>query len=265
MSKLVTIWIACSFAAITTPAGAQPVSADSPQVLWRISAGRDAAGLRDIARTNIPVDASPVQWRGTGLGLFAQHSRERGRWRQEFSAAFTRATEFHYEVGDISTPRPSDDQFTRADLLYALHRRLFSDVGIRGVSLAAGLRLGLGRTSVERHVPVDLTANESRISAATAFVVTVGFRRGRGPGVDVEWSNGGHVGRLSAWHSSDQVSRTQWGGGWQTDLAIEGDIPIGRRTSVVARYFRSNDGVLSSHRSVASARSSVTLGVMYGR
>lgn len=129
VSKLITIWFACSFAATATPAVAQPVSADSPQVVWRISAGRDAAGLRDIARTGIPVDASPVQWRGTGLGLFAQHTRERGRWRQEYSAAFTRATEFHYEVGDISTPRPSDDRFTRADVLYALHRRLFSDVG----------------------------------------------------------------------------------------------------------------------------------------
>jgi hypothetical protein len=251
--------------AIAAVSGAQPPTADPARSAWRLSAGRDVAALRDISRTGIPVDASPVSWRGTGLGILAQHTRERGRWRQEFSAVFTQATEFHYEMGDITIPRPSDDRFTRTDAHYALHRRLFSDVGIRGVSLAAGVRLGLGRTSVERHVPVDLTATESRISATTAFVVTLGFRRGRGPGLDVEWGNGGHVGRLSARHSSDQLTRTQWGGGWQTDLAIEGDIPIGRVTSLVARYLRSNDGVLSSHRSVASARSSLSLGVMYGR
>lgn len=91
------------------------------------------------------------------------------------------------------------------------------------------------------------------------------FRRGRGPGVEVRWANGGHIGHLAARHSSDQVRRTQWGGGWVSDLAVLGDIPVGARTAIVARYVRSHDGTLSSHRSVASTRSSLTVGMSYAR
>lgn len=264
MERLAIVWLACSFAAISTMAHAQQTAEPSTSA-WRVTVGRDVVALRDISGTGIPVDASPVAWRGTGVGLFAQHTRQRGRWAHAFSATATRATTFEYDLGVTTISRSSDDRSTRIDARYELRRQLFSDLWIRGVSIAAGLQVGALRTGVSRHVPVDITATESRVAGVTALVVAVGFRRGRGPGLEVAWANGGQIGRLSGRHSTEQLSRTQWGGGWQTDLAIAGDIPIGRRTSVFARYATSNDGMLSSHRSVASDRSSIALGVMYGR
>jgi hypothetical protein len=264
MRKLIFTWLACSFTAIATMAHAQPAAEPTPSA-WRVTMGRDVVALRDISGTGIPVDASPVAWRGTGVGLFAQHTRQRGRWAHVFSATATRATTFEYDLGITTIPRSTDDRFTRIDARYEWRRQLFSDLWVRGVSIAAGLQVGALRTGVSRHVPVDIVATESRVAGVTALVVAVGFRRARGPGLEVAWANGGQIGRLSGRHSADQLTRTQWGGGWQSDLAITGDIPIGRRTSVFARFATSNDGVLSSHRSVASDRSSISLGVMYGR
>lgn len=264
MGKLGITALACSFMAISATALAQP-PAEPPASAWRVTAGRDVVALRDISGTGVPVDASPVALRGTGVGLFAQHSRQRGRWAHTFEATATRATTFEYDLGVTRIARPSGDRFTRIDARYELRRRLFSDLWIRGVSISAGLQAGALRTSVSRHMPVDITATESRVAGVTAVAVAVGFRRGRGPGLEAAWVNGGQIGRLSARHSTDPLTRTQWGGGWLSDLAITGDLPIGGRTSVFVRYAMSNDGVLSSHRSVASDRSSISLGVMYGR
>lgn len=264
MGRLVTTWTACSLAAIATVAQAQPV-AEPPASVWRVTVGRDAVELRDISGTGVPVDASPTAWRGTGAGVFVLHTRPRGRWTHEFVGAATRATTFEYDLGVGTLSRPSDDRFSRIDGRYELRRRLFSDLWIRGLSITAGLQVGALRTSVSRHMPVNLTATESRVAGVTAFVAVVDFRRGRGPGVEVAWANGGQIGRLTGRHSSDSVARTQWGGGWQSDLAIQADVPIGKRTGAFARYITSHDGMLSSHRSVATARSSIALGVTYGR
>jgi hypothetical protein len=67
------------FAAPGAHAQTAPVPATAPasptSVTWQATAGYGWFALRDIARTSTPVDASPVEWRGTGLAIDATHAR----------------------------------------------------------------------------------------------------------------------------------------------------------------------------------------------
>lgn len=171
MRKFIWLWCACSLMTIGSAALAQPATSGEPSSEWRLAAGRDVAALRDVSGTGIPVDASPVAWRGTGVGITLEHARTRGRWTREIAAAVTRAASFHYTGAGPAEDRSPDDRFTRLALGIEWQRQVITNAWLRGLSLSAGLRAGVLRTTVAKHMPVDIRMTESRTGGLTALVV----------------------------------------------------------------------------------------------
>ena len=262
---------ACGLILHSALAWAQPVppaqEAGPPaEVSWRVTGGSETISLRDIARTGTPVDASPVAWRGHGPALLIQHLRRSGRREHRFEVSAGRAGDFVYETSLESLARPESDSSARVDGRYEYRRYLFSDVLVRGLDIGAGAQGGLLYRRRSRHVPDGIEEAESRSALLTAVVATARFHRSPRVSVQVSWTNGGHIGRSVERYSVDAAAnRTRWGGGWLTELAIEADVAVTRRTYVTIGYLRGDDGLLSSHRSFAGARRALTIGVTYAR
>lgn len=274
MTKTVGALLGISFIAFATQATVAWAQATPPveparapgQVSWSFAGGRDTVALRDIARTGVPVDDSPVAWRGHGPSFLVQHMRAKGRrvHRVEFIAA--RAGHFQYKTPLDSVGRPEADSFSRVEARYEYRRYLFSNVFVRGLDIGAGLQGGGARWSLARHISGGIETGESRLSFVSALVTAIRFRRESRFGVEVNWANGGHIGRSSERHTADPAAtRHHWGGGWLTDLVMAADVSISRHAAVVLQYVRVGDGLLSSHRSVTNARRSLALGVLYAK
>jgi len=243
-----------------------PASPNPPAVSWHVAAGYGTVGFRDIARSGPPVDASPVSWRGEGTTILAQYTRENLKrfHRYEFSAAF--AGNFVYDSGLESVARPADDHYRRIEGRYEYRRYFFRDVAFRGFDIGGGVQ-GIGsRASLSRHVPDDIESSETRGATAGAGVVAARLRRWSRFGFEAAWINGIHASHLTLHHSSSpDAGRSQWGGGWLTDLSIGGHVAVSRHASLAVTWFRTNEGIMSSHRSLTSARGSLNVGVMYAK
>ena len=249
----------------SAPAPTPPSSRPTAAVSWRVAGGQDVVALRDIARSTFPVDASPVAWRGEGASVLIEHHRTSGRRVHRFEVSAMHAGRFAYDSGIATIARPDTDRFSRLDGRYEYRRYLWTDAVLRGLDVGAGLHGGAWRTSLTRHLVDNIEAAEARTGASVAVVAAAGFRRSRF-GVDVAWTNGGQIGQARERHSADPApSRTRWGGGWLTDLAISADIAVWHRASVAVHYLRSGDGWLSSHRGLASSRRRLVAGVTYAR
>jgi hypothetical protein len=248
--------------------GVQPPGPDQSVVVssWRIAAGHHRFALRDVARTGRPVDASPVAWRGTGPAFLVQHTRARtsSLHRFEISGAF--AGGFAYDSGLETIARPEGDRARRIEGRYEYRRYPLADLFMNGLDAGIGVQ-GIGaRSSIVRHVPVDLQSSETTTSGAVAVVAAARLRRWSRLDLEVTWTNGLGVATISERHSAGAAAeRTRSGGGWLTDLAIAAGVPMTGRTSLAVVYLRTNDGLLSSHRSWTTARSAITFGVTYAK
>ncbi len=183
-----------------------------------------------------------------------------------FSLEASRVSDFAYDSGLRSVSRPSGDRFTRVEGRYEYRRYVLSDVGLRGLDFGAGLRGGLLRSTLTRQVDGPIDSEESRSGLTTAFVLAARFQRGTRLTLDLQWANGLHVARATERHSSSpHASRSQWGGGWLTDLWAGASLGITPRTALALRYGQYDDGQMSSHRNLTSRRHLLTIGVVYVR
>jgi hypothetical protein len=255
-------------AAAQAQSSAQTVSANPnpPAASWHVAAGYGTVALRDIARSGPPVDASPVSWRGEGTTVLARYTRENLKriHRYEFSAAF--AGNFVYDSGVESIARPSDDRYGRVEGRYEYRRYFFRDVMFRGLDIGGGAQ-GIGsHSSVSRHVLESIESGASRGEMAGAGSVAARLRRWSRFGLEAAWINGIHAQRVTLHHSSSaDAGRSQWGGGWLTDLAIGGYFAVSRHAALTVTYFRTGEGLMSSHLSLTSDRGSINFGVRYAK
>jgi hypothetical protein len=231
---------------------------------WQVAFGRDDAAFRDIARCCKPVDASPVTWRGTGTAMLIEHQRLRGARLQRVEFSVVRAGNFVYDSGLEKVSRPEGDRFTRVDGRYEYRRYFFSNVIVRGLEVGAGISLGGSRSSMSRHMPDTLSATRTHLDVMTAIVAAARFRRSRF-GLEVNWGNGAHIGRIGEAHTVAADSPSRWGGGWFTDLSIGADVPVSERVALTARFLTTGDALLSSHSQYAGDRSAVMVGVTYAK
>jgi len=183
--------------------------------------------------------------------------------RYEFSTGL--AGNFAYDSGIETTSRPHDDHYRRLEGRYEYRRYFFTNVGLRGLDVGGGVQ-GLGsRATLSRHVPENIEIGETAGALAGTGVLAARFRRWSRFGMEFGWINGINLTRLTSHHSEYAGTRSQWGGGWLTDYVVGADVSVTPRASLTVTYFHRNDGLLSSHRGVTSARSSLSLGVMYAR
>ena len=253
-------------AATSAQSGVPDPSGDSRKITWHLAAGYDRVALRDIARSTPPVDASPVAWRGEGASLLVQHTRARATRFHRYGFSAASDGNFAYDSGLETVVRPNNDHYGRLEGRYEYRRYFFSNVGLRGLDVGGGLQ-GIGsRSSITRHIPENIEAGETRAALAAGGVAALRLRRWSRFELELGWINGVHISHLGEHHSVDSAAtRSRWGGGWLTDLSIGGSVAVSRQASLSVTYFRANDGLLSSHRGVTSARNSLSIGAMYAK
>lgn len=100
----------------------------------------------------------------------------------------------------------------------------------------------------------------------SAFVLAARWQPSQRWGLHAAWTNGITIGRSSADYRSDfDTTRQQWGGGWQTNLDLRGEVRVTSNARIIAGWFNSGEGRFETHDGQTYGRSRFTAGVAYGR
>lgn len=257
--------LTCASRAAAQTQPSAPDASDPSVSTWRFATGYLTFALRDVARTGSPVDASPLAWQGRGLTVEVQYTRERVSRLHRVDVAVEYAGDFTYRSTLQSVDRPADDQYGTVEGVYEYRRYPFRNVLLRGLDVGIGVQGLAARSGLSRHVPQDIVATETTFGIGTTVVAAARWRRWAPVTGEIWWGNGGIVNRLSERHTGIDATRSHWGGGWITHFSSLVDFRVSAQTRLTFRYFRGDDGLLSSHRSAALSRSSIAAGVTYAR
>lgn len=242
---------------------ATPLAARSD---WSATAGYATFAFRDIALTSRPMDGSPTTLEGGGPAVGGRYERSsRGR-RHRFEVTFARASGLEYVTTVDRTPVPAGDRAVRVDGTYDYRAYPARDVAVSGLDLGVGVQTGLAWRGTSRRYAPAIDHSRSEREAGVAGVV--GARLGRWPRgeLEVAWTTGLVIARSSQTHTGDSgVDVDYWGGGWRSDLAFEGRLPIARHAHLCGRYVLGRMWRASSHHTYSSGHGQLTFGVLYVR
>jgi hypothetical protein len=250
-------------AAQTTSPSSPPLDARSD---WGVSGGYTTFAFRDIAITSRPMDGSPTTLEGGGPALSGRYERSsRGR-RHRFDVTFARASGFEYVTTVDRTAVPAGDQAVRIEGTYDYRAYPARDVLVSGLDLGVGVQTGLGWRSISRRYAPAIDHSRSEREAGVAGVAAARFGRWPRAELEVAWTAGLAIARSSQTHTGDSgVDVDYWGGGWRSDLAFEGRLPIARHTHLGARYLLGRIWRMSNHHTYSSGHGQLTFGVLYVR
>jgi len=246
-----------------SPPPATPLAGRSD---WSASAGYATFAFRDIAITSRPMDGSPTTLEGGGPALGVRYERSsRGR-RHRFDVTFARASGLEYVTTVGSTPVPAGDRAVRVEGTYDYRAYPARDVVVSGLDLGVGVQSGLAWRSISRRYAPAIEHSRSEREAGVAGVVAARIGRWRRAELEVAWTTGLAIARSSQTHTGDSgVDVDYWGGGWRSDLAFEGRLPIARHAHLGGRYVRGRIWRASSHHTYSSGHHQLTFGVLYVR
>jgi hypothetical protein len=231
-----------------------------------VSGGYTTFAFRDIALTSRPMDGSPTTLEGGGPALGGRYERSsRGR-RHRFDMTFARAAGLEYATSVDRTAVPAGDSAVRLEGTYDYRAYPARDVFTSGLDLGIGVQSGLTWRSTSRHYAPAIENSRSEREAGVAGVAAARF--GRWPGVELEvaWTAGLAIARSSQTHTGDSgVDVNYWGGGWRSDLAFEGRLPIARHTHLGGRYVLGRIWRMSDHHTYSTGYGQLTFGVLYVR
>lgn len=232
---------------------------------WSMSAGPEQFSFRDISRGGPPADASPVAWEGAGPSFAATYTREGVRRFHRFNADLAHASSFDYAGPVSSTPAPGGDHLLRVEGRYEYRRYVLDDLFTRGFDVGVGVQ-GIGRRLSFTRGTTTGEHQQSDTSAAIAGTLAARWHRSARWCADIAWINGGAL--LREGESQDGATsfeRSQWGGGWLTDLSLQLAVRLADPWSVSVGYLRTGEGTATEHDSYAFGRRRVIVGVSYAR
>ena len=232
---------------------------------WSVSAGPERFSFRDISRSGPPAEASPVTWEGTGPSFVGIYTREGARRFHRVNVDVAAASSFAYTGPVRSIPAPGGDRLTRLEGRYEYRRYLLSDLCTRGLDVGIGVQ-GLGRRLSFTRDTTGGVHREADTAAAIAASLAARWHRSSRWSVEAAWVNGAtlqHQHNSLDGEAGDDSAR--WGGGWLTDLAVEGAIRLSGPWSLSVAYLRTGEGTATTHESYAFGRRRFVAGVIYAR
>ena len=254
-------------AAAQTPVSASPPAPSPPSAPWTVAAGVESLWWRDVARTGPPVDGSPVSWEGQGPIVYVSHDRgSRARWHH-FEGSVTAAGGFELRSPVRATAAPGDDGASRISGRYEYRRYPWRDLWTAGFDVGAGVEASGERLSFDRNFEPDIELHRRFNNLGTAFVLAARWQQSARWSLLAAWGNGLTIGRSSSDHQSgaETKANSQWGGGWQTNFELRGDIRVAPKARLTAAWFTSGEGHFESHGAATFGRSRFTMGVSYGQ
>jgi hypothetical protein len=258
---------ACAGVISASVAFAQPTPAQpAPPPQWTVTGGVESFWWRDVARSGPPVDGSPVSWDGQGPVVYVAHNRG-GRSRlHHFEAAFASVGGFVLRSPVRTTPAPDDDGVSRLTGRYEYRRYPWRDLWTTGLDVGIGVDASGEHFSFERHFDPGISLERSLNTVGTALVVAGRWERSSRWSLIAAWGNGLTIGRSTQQYRGDrELTQRGWGGGWQTNLELRGNVRVAAPVLLTAAWFTSGEGRLGSHDSFTYGRSRFTAGVTYAR
>jgi hypothetical protein len=246
----------------TTP----PATPDARRTDWSASAGYVTLTFRDVALTNFPMDGSPTTLEGGGAALTGRYERSsRGR-RHRFDVTFARAAGLEYVTAVDRTELPAGDHASRVEGSYDYRAYPARDLFTRGLDLGIGLQTGLAWRNMSRHYASALDHSRSEHDAAVAGVISARFGRWPRGEIELAWTAGLAITRSNQTHTGGYgVDESYWGGGFRSDLAIEGRIPVARHAHLGGRYVTGRMWRAASYHTYSIGQGQLTFGVLYVR
>jgi hypothetical protein len=232
---------------------------------WSFSAGPERFAFRDISRSGPPVDASPITWEGTGPSFVSIYTREGRRRFHRVNVDIAAAYSFAYTGPVRSVPAPGGDRLTRLEARYEYRRYLLNDVIARGLDVGIGVQ-GLGRRLSFTRDTTGGVHREADTTGAIAGSISARWHRSTRWSVEVAWVNGATLlHQHDALEAGTGDNGARWGGGWLTDLDLEGVVRLSAPWSLSVGYLRTGEGTVTSHASYAFGRRRLVAGVIYAR
>lgn len=265
MSTILLALLATTLATTDTPQQtATPPAQDLSATTWHLLAGYEQWALRDIARTALPMDGSPVAVEGSGPALTVRYDRARRKRLHRFEFGAARAGGFAYVSPLQTVSLPSSDRSSRLEGRYEFRTYPFLDVLVDGLDLGVGVLGGVTRRSLNREYP-GASFSVAELDAGIAAPLSARFQRGTRAEFDVAWHFGLAFTRSRQSHSAGTgVQDSYSGGGGSTELAARATLKLAQQLRLVTTYVRAQDWRFSSHRTNSTRRSQIALGVTYG-
>jgi hypothetical protein len=232
---------------------------------WSAAGGIETFTYRDVARSGPPVDASPVEWIGSGPSLAALYERANSRRAHRVLVDVAAAGSFEYAGPVRSVAAPGGDGALRVEGRYEYRRYLFGRRLPRGLDAIAGVQ------GMLRHLALTRTLAAARLdntatSSAVAGVLGVRLQRWSRWAAELNWTNGAALVREHDRFDVDPLADVRlWGGAWLTDLSIAGAVRVASRAALTASFLRTGEGSAVSHHSYAFGRRRLLVGVTYAR
>jgi hypothetical protein len=258
--------LACAGVFSASVAFAQSPAAPPIPPRWTVTAGVESFWWRDVARTGPPVDGSPVSWDGQGPVIYVAHDRGSRSRLHHFEGAFASAGGFVLRSPVRTTPAPDDDAVSRLSGRYEYRRYPWRDLWITGFDVGIGVEAIGEHLSFDRHFEPEIDRHRSLNTVGTAAVIAARWERSPRWSLLAAWGNGLSIGRSTQHQRGDlEVTQRGWGGGWQTNLELRGNVRVATRMLLTAAWLTSGEGRLGSHDSFTYGRARFTMGVTYAR
>lgn len=261
--------LACAGLLFGTCAFAQSVAAPvtSPwPARWTVTAGVESFWFRDVARTGPPVVASPISWEGQGPIVWVSHDRGSRSRLHHFEGSFASAGGFELRSPVATAGAPDGDGVSRLSGRYEYRRYPWRDVWIDGFDIGVGVEGSGEHLAFDKHFAPDILLERSLNALGVAIVVAGRWEPSTRWSLQAAWGNALSISRSTlTYHGDVDSSRDGWGGGWQTNLELRGDVRVASRAVLTAAWFTSGEGRHGQHDSFTYGRDRFTAGVTYGR
>jgi len=256
---------------IVVEAAAQPASPppDTPDIRrsdWSASAGYATFAFRDVALTAFPMDGSPTTLEGHGPLLGGRYERSsRGR-RHRFDVTFARAASLDYVTLVDRISLPANDHASRVEGSYEYRAYPARDLFTGGLDLGIGVQTGLAWRGTSRHYEPAIDFSRSERDAGVAGVVAARYGRWPRGEIELAWTAGLAITRSDQSHTGGTgLEEGYWGGGFRSDVAIEGRLPIARHAHLTGRYVLGRVWRMTSFHTYSVGQGQLTVGVLYVR
>jgi hypothetical protein len=161
---------------------------------------------------------------------------------------------------------PEQDGAWRAGGRYEYRRYPWRDLWMTGFDVGIGVEGSGEHLSFQRHFEPAFELQTGVTNLGTAAVIAARIQRWSRWSVGMTWGNGLTFGRSTARHLGEaETTQGSWGGGWQTNLEIGGEVRVASRARVYAAWLTSGEGRAASHDTFTFGRSRFTVGVTSGQ
>jgi hypothetical protein len=183
-----------------------------------------------------------------------------------FEGSFTATGGFELHSPVRTLAASADDAASRVGGRYEYRRYPWRDLWTAGFDVGIGVEGSGEHLSFVRHFEPGIELQRGLNNLGTAAIVAARWQRSPRWSVLAAWANGLTLGRSTSHYRGDvETTQQTWGGGWQSNLDIRGEIRVASRATLAVGWFTSGEGRHGSHDSFTYGRSRYTVGVTYGR